>query len=80
MYQLTEAGGVWAVDPRVGVYLSVHCKETITKIRNKYSQKRHLRGLSPNFYIHVSVRDLYISTIDLPILLQENRWTDPGNI
>ena len=25
---------------------------------------------------YVSVSDLYIPTIDLPILLQENRWTD----
>jgi hypothetical protein len=29
---------------------------------------------------HISVRDLYISRIGLPILLQENMWTDPGNI
>jgi hypothetical protein len=39
-----------------------------------------LHGLSPNFYIHISVSDLYISTIGLPILLQPNRQTDPGNI
>jgi hypothetical protein len=39
-----------------------------------------LRGLVPNSYIHVSVSDLYIPTIGLPILLQENRWTDPGSI
>ncbi len=36
-----------------------------------------LRGLSSNPYIHVSFFcDLYIPTISLPILLQENRWTD----
>jgi hypothetical protein len=35
-----------------------------------------LRGLSPNSYIHVSVSVLYILTIGLPILLQENMWTD----
>ncbi len=29
------------------------------------------RGLSPNFRIYVSVSDLYIPTIDLPLLLQE---------
>jgi hypothetical protein len=29
---------------------------------------------------HVSVNDLYIPRIGLPILLQENMWTDPGNI
>jgi hypothetical protein len=30
-----------------------------------------MRGHSPNFHIHVSVSNLYILTIDLPILLQE---------
>jgi hypothetical protein len=44
------------------------------------SQKKKLRGLSPNFHIHVSVSDLYIPPIGLPILLQENMCTDPGNI
>ncbi len=34
-----------------------------------------MRGLSPNFHIHVSLRDLYISTIRLPILLQETEKT-----
>jgi hypothetical protein len=29
-----------------------------------------LRGLIPNFYIHISVSDLYISRMGLPILLQ----------
>jgi hypothetical protein len=38
-----------------------------------------LRCLVPNSYIHVSVSDLYISTIGLPILLQINRWTDRRN-
>jgi hypothetical protein len=42
--------------------------------------EKELRGLNPNFYIHVSVSDLYIPTIGLPILSQENMWTDPGNI
>jgi len=28
----------------------------------------------PNFLIHVSVSDLYIPTIDLPILLQDRCW------
>ncbi len=36
--------------------------------------------LSPNSYIHVSVRDSCIPIIGLPILLQPNMWTDPGNI
>jgi hypothetical protein len=29
-------------------------------------------GLSPNVHIHVSVSDLYIPMIGLPVLLQEN--------
>ena len=31
------------------------------------------------FETKVSVGDLYIPTIGLPILLQETRWTDRGN-
>jgi hypothetical protein len=42
-----------------------------------YSRKGIVR---PNFHINVSMSDLYTPTIDLPILLQDNRWTDPGNI
>ncbi len=42
--------------------------------------EKELRSLSPNFHIHVSVSDLYIPTIGLPILRQENMWTYPGNI
>jgi hypothetical protein len=51
-----------------------------TEIRKKYSQKKKLLGLRPNFHIHVSVSDLHIPTIGLPILLQENMWPDPGKI
>ncbi len=39
-----------------------------------------LRGLVPNSYIHVSVSDVHIPRIGLPICLQQNRQTDPGNI
>jgi hypothetical protein len=39
-----------------------------------------LCGLIPNSYIHVSVSDLYIHRIILPIWLHQNRQTDPGNI
>jgi hypothetical protein len=39
-----------------------------------------LRGLSPNFRIHVSVSDLYNPRSDPHIFLQQNRQTDPGNI
>jgi hypothetical protein len=39
-----------------------------------------VRPESPNFYINVSESDLYIPMIGLPILLQRNSWTNPGNI
>jgi hypothetical protein len=42
--------------------------------------KKNYNVLSPNVRIHVSVGDLYIPRIGLPILLQPNRQTDPGNI
>ncbi len=38
------------------------------------------RNCASNFHSHVSVSDLYIPRIGLPILLQENMSTDPGNI
>ncbi len=41
-----------------------HCKCTVPKIRNKYIfPEMKMRGLVPNFYIHVSVSNLYIPTI-----------------
>jgi hypothetical protein len=43
--------------------------------------KHNYNVLSPSSYTHISVRDLYIYlAIGLPILLQGNMWTDPGNI
>jgi hypothetical protein len=44
--------------------------------------KTKLNVLSPGFHIHVhvSVSYLYIPRIGLPVLLQPNRQTGPGNI
>ncbi len=42
--------------------------------------KQNYYVLFPSSYTHISVRDLYISRIGLPILLQENMWIDIGNI
>jgi hypothetical protein len=42
--------------------------------------KQNYNVLSSSFNTHISVRDLYISRIGLPILFQGNMWTDPGNI
>jgi hypothetical protein len=41
--------------------------------------KQNYNVLSPSSYAHISERDLYISRIGLPILLQGNMWTDTGN-
>jgi hypothetical protein len=46
----------------------------------KKKKKKNLRNHSPDFYIHISVSGLYSTTIGLPILLQQNRQTDPGTI
>jgi hypothetical protein len=42
--------------------------------------KQNYNVLSPSSFTNISVRDLYISRIGLPILLQGIMWTDPGNI
>ncbi len=44
-----------------------------TEISKQIFPEKEYRGLtlSPNFHIHASVRDLYIPTIGLPILLEE---------
>ena len=54
-------------------------KTQFRKFEQMFPEKE-LHGFSRNFHIHVSVNDLYIPRIRLPILLQENMWTNPGNI
>jgi hypothetical protein len=49
---------------------SCTAKNQYRKLKQIFPEKE-LCGHSPNFHIHVSVSDLYIPTIDLPILLQE---------
>jgi hypothetical protein len=46
-------------------------RRTNTKNSKQIFPEKELRGHSPNFRIHVSVSDLYIPMIHLPILLQE---------
>jgi hypothetical protein len=43
---------------------AVHCKDTIPKIIKQIFPEKELRGLSPNFRIHVSVSDLYTYSHD----------------
>ena len=55
-------------------------EKTNTESSKQIFPEKELEGPSPNFHIHVSVSDLHIPTIDLPILLQETMWADPKNI
>jgi hypothetical protein len=40
------------------------------KLKQIFPEKEY-RGLSPNFHIHFTVSELYISTMGLPFLLEE---------
>jgi hypothetical protein len=60
----------------INIVYNSHCKEISIYV----FPEKELRGLSLNFHICVSVSDLYIPTIGLPIFLQQNMQTDPGNI
>jgi hypothetical protein len=53
----------------------LHCQDSIPKILTNIDRIETAR-FSHNSYIH----DLYIPTVVLPIVLQENRWTNRGNI
>jgi hypothetical protein len=56
------------------LYRPLNCLRIIlTENLKQIFPEMKLRGLSPNSYIHISVSDLYIPTVGLPILLQENR-------
>ncbi len=55
-------------------------QRTNTENSKQIIPEKELRGHSPNFHIHVSVRDFYITTIDLSILLQKSGIYKCGNI
>ncbi len=59
---------------------SIMAKTQYWKLETNIPIKGNARPQSQFLYIHVSVSDLYMPTIGLPILPQENRWTDPRNI
>jgi hypothetical protein len=63
-----------------GAMAIIHTAKTVYRNSKKIFPEMKLCGLGTNSYIHVSVSDLYIPTIDLPILLQENRRTNRRNI
>ncbi len=45
-------------------------RQNAEKLKQIFPEKEY-RGISPNFHIHVSVSELYISTMGLPFLLEE---------
>ncbi len=64
----------------MGLSLLIPAKNVITVYALKRQNAEHLkqifpekeyRGHSPNFHIHVSVSELYISMMGLPFLLEE---------
>ncbi len=58
------------------LFLYPHCTQNLIYV---FSEMK-LLGLVPNSYIHVSVSDLLIPMIGLPLWLQRNRQTSPRNI
>jgi hypothetical protein len=68
--------------PEAAMVESLHCRLKValrdlalqrqnTKFSKQIFQEKEYWGLVPNFHIQGSVRDLYISRIGLPILLEE---------
>ncbi len=45
-------------------------RQNAENLKQIFPEKEY-RGLSPNFHIHVSVSELYIPTMGLPVLLEE---------
>ncbi len=57
--------------------ISVTLQRQYTENSNQIFPEMKLLGLVPNSYTHVSVSDLYSTTIGLPILLQEYTVSGP---
>jgi hypothetical protein len=57
------------------VRIQYKCLVSITEMKLLFP-KQNYDVLSPSSYPHIPVRDLYISRIGLPILLQENMYVD----
>jgi hypothetical protein len=70
-----QCQGAETVNANTNKYYDHTAKTEYRKFEKNISRKE-LRGPRPNFHIHVSVSDFYVPTIGLPILLQENMWTD----
>jgi hypothetical protein len=73
------------INPLHALQMKGHCESKINVwFPSMYSQKwkyaaslfpkQNYNVLSPSSFTHISVRDLYIPMIGLPILLQPNMW------
>jgi hypothetical protein len=55
----------------LGEMLPHTLQRTNTENLKQIFPEKELRGHSPNFHIHASLSDLYITTVGLPFLLLE---------
>ncbi len=55
---------------RPDIILDTLQRQNAENLKQIFSEKEY-RDLSPNFHIHVSVSELYILTMGLPVLLEE---------
>jgi hypothetical protein len=90
MYKQRQIMITWVCSERVSFHLGVylHSSSKVAYMYFSYTVPKNpiyvfpemkLRGLVPISCILVSVSDLYNPRIGLPIFLQQNRQTTPGN-
>jgi hypothetical protein len=77
MRQNAKKKKFFSIFKAISVHVTVQ-RHNIENSKQIFPEKK-LRGYSTNSLIHVSVNNLYIPLIGLPIPLQENRWTERGN-
>ncbi len=76
-----ENTNIWMLSKYLMTTYTLHCKDTIPQIRNKYSPRRNCAASVPmSTFMCLWAIYTYIPTIGLAFLLKENMLTDPGNI
>ncbi len=63
-------GKIWIVTNEKRCCRTTLQRQNDENFKQIFPEKEY-RGLSPNFHFHVSVSELYIPTMGLPILLEE---------
>jgi hypothetical protein len=69
-----------SADAHMGQIISPYTAKTQYQKMETNIPRKGITSLSPNIHIQMSVKDFYILRIGLPVLLQENMWTDSGNM